>query len=266
MIPLLIAGVLVAALGAYWVLMSPYSQAFGNYPYRGDASERVVALTFDDGPNEPYTSQIVEYLNSRNIRATFFQVGHCVERSPETTARIDASGHVIGNHSLTHRFSTYLRPARFEREVQQTQEILRRTLGRTPALVRSPWLWRQPMMLRMLRGNLLQPVAGVFCHAFEVFQIDATKIARRAVAKTRPIFVASICNTSNAWQNTPATGWSRFHGGQTPAGTGLFRELTVPAPHRTAPPTRRPVTLGAAHPSVTESPSKPPKALSVRLT
>jgi len=186
MIPLLIAGVLVAALGAYWVLMSPYSQAFGNYPYRGDASERVVALTFDDGPNEPYTSQIVEYLNSRNIRATFFQVGHCVERSPETTARIDASGHVIGNHSLTHRFSTYLRPARFEREVQQTQEILRRTLGRTPALVRSPWLWRQPMMLRMLRGNLLQPVAGVFCHAFEVFQIDATKIARRAVAKTRP--------------------------------------------------------------------------------
>jgi peptidoglycan/xylan/chitin deacetylase (PgdA/CDA1 family) len=186
MIPLTIAGVLIAGSGAYWVLMSPYSQAFGNYPYRGDENERVVALTFDDGPNEPYTSQIVEYLNSRNIRATFFQVGNCVERSPETTARIDASGHVIGNHSLTHRFSTYLRPARFEREVQQTQEILRRALGRTPALVRSPWLWRQPMMLRMLRGNLLQPVAGVFCHAFEVFQIDATKIARRAVAKTKP--------------------------------------------------------------------------------
>ena len=186
MIPLMIAGVLVAGSGAYWVLMSPYSQAFGNYPYRGDENERVVALTFDDGPNEPYTSQIVEYLNSRNIRATFFQVGNCVERSPETTARIDASGHVIGNHSLTHRFSTYLRPARFEREVQQTQEILRRALGRTPALVRSPWLWRQPMLLRTLRRGSLQPVAGRFCHALEVFQPDADRIARRAIAKTRP--------------------------------------------------------------------------------
>jgi peptidoglycan/xylan/chitin deacetylase (PgdA/CDA1 family) len=180
-------GVVAAAgLGAYRLLMSPSSQLFGAYPYRGDPAERRVALTFDDGPNEPYTSQILDYLDSRGIRATFFQVGVCVERHPETTERIAAAGHVIGNHSLTHRFDTYLRPKRFEREVDRTQDILRQRLGRTPALARSPWLWRQPMLLRMLRRRRLQPVSGVFCHPLEVFQVDGERIARRAVARTRP--------------------------------------------------------------------------------
>jgi peptidoglycan/xylan/chitin deacetylase (PgdA/CDA1 family) len=175
-----------AVVGAYWLLMSPYSQVFGSYPYRGGDADRRVALTFDDGPNEPYTSEILDYLAEQDIRATFFQVGVCVERHPETTERIAAAGHVIGNHSLTHRFDTYLRPRRFEREVERTQDILSERLGRTPALARSPWLWRQPMLLRMLRGRNLQPVSGVFCHPLEVFQVDGARIARRAVAKTRP--------------------------------------------------------------------------------
>jgi peptidoglycan-N-acetylglucosamine deacetylase len=181
-----IAGLLVAGVAGYWLLMSPYSQVFGRYPYRGRSPEQVVALTFDDGPNEPFTSQILDHLDREQIRATFFQVGRCVERFPETTARISAAGHVVGNHSLTHRFSSYLVPGRISREVRQTQEIIRKTVGRTPALYRSPWLWRQPMLLRMLRRQSLQPVSGEFCHNLEVFQPDAARIARRAIAKTRP--------------------------------------------------------------------------------
>jgi peptidoglycan/xylan/chitin deacetylase (PgdA/CDA1 family) len=178
---------LAVLLGAgYWLFMSPYSQVFGRYPYRGEGRDRVVALTFDDGPNEPYTSQIADYLAERQIRATFFQVGRCVERFPETTARLYTDGHVIGNHSFAHEFHGYLVPARLDREVRQTQEILRRLLGRTPALFRSPWLWRQPLLLRMLRRHALQPVSGEFCHPLEVFQPDGARIAHRAVARTRP--------------------------------------------------------------------------------
>src|SRR6478609_5864166 len=131
--------------------MSPYSQVFGAYPYHGDRHDRVVALTFDDGPNEPYTSQIADHLASLDIRATFFQVGLCVQRHPSTTRALFEAGHVIGNHSFRHRFGTYLTPRQFEREVHQTQDLLRQQLGVTPALVRTPWLWRQPGLLRMLR-------------------------------------------------------------------------------------------------------------------
>ena len=181
-------GIVVVAVtgGLYWLFMSPYSQVFGRYPYRGDRTDRVVALTFDDGPNEPYTSQIAEYLAGRNIRATFFQVGRCVERHPDTTARLAAAGHVIGNHSYAHAFHAYLVPGRLSREIARTQRILRDRLGRTPALYRSPWLWRQPLLLRAVRRRALQPVSGEFCHPLEVFQPDGARIARRAIAKTRP--------------------------------------------------------------------------------
>ena len=167
------------------MFLSPYSQFFGRYPWRGRDGERVVALTFDDGPNEPYTSQIAEVLNDRGVRATFFQVGWCVQRSPATTAALAAAGHVIGNHSLSHRFRTYLRWGAFAGEIERTQEILGQVLGQEPRLVRMPWLWRQPAILSMLARSGLTPVSGLFCHALEVFQIDAARIAARAMAKAR---------------------------------------------------------------------------------
>jgi len=178
--------VCVACAAVYWLFLSPWSQVFGAYPYRGERRDRVVALTFDDGPNEPYTSQIARYLAGKGVRATFFQVGRCVERFPDTTAELAAAGHVIGNHSYAHAFHAYLVPGRLAREIARTQRILAVRLGRAPALYRSPWLWRQPMLLRAVRRQALQPVSGEFCHAFEVFQPDAARIARRAVAKTRP--------------------------------------------------------------------------------
>jgi peptidoglycan-N-acetylglucosamine deacetylase len=172
--------------GYYWAFLSPYSQIFGPYPWRGRYNERVVAITFDDGPNEPYTSQIADILSNRRVRATFFQVGRCVERSPATTAALAAAGHVIGNHSLSHRFRTYLQPGAFRREIDRTQQILTQTLGREPLLVRTPWLWRQPAILSMFQRRNLTPISGLFCHALEVFQIDSARIARRAISKTRP--------------------------------------------------------------------------------
>ncbi|MCU7724269.1 polysaccharide deacetylase family protein [Actinoplanes sp. KI2] len=179
-------GLVAALVLAYALFMLPQSQVFGRYPYRSHPRDRVVALTFDDGPNEPYTSQIADFLESRGIRGTFFQVGRCVQRYPAATDRIAAGGHVIGNHSLTHRFTTYLRPGAFRREVDRTQDVLTERLGRTPALARTPWLWRQPALLRMLRQRRLEPVAGVFCHPLEVFHRDGAAMARRAIAQTRP--------------------------------------------------------------------------------
>lgn len=178
--------VVAGAGAAYWSLFSSYSQLLGPFPHRGRTEEKVVALTFDDGPNEPYTSQIADILLAASAPATFFQVGQCARRHPEVTARLLREGHVIGNHSLTHTMRRCLRHGEQRQETVATQAILTGISGRRPALYRPPWLLRTPSLFRVLAEQGLHPVAGVFCHAFEVFQPDPARIARRALAKVRP--------------------------------------------------------------------------------
>lgn len=72
------------------------------YYRHGRRDQMKVALTFDDGPNPPRTDQVIEILNSRGARGTFFVLGKWVERFPQATERIVKSGHVIGNHSYAH--------------------------------------------------------------------------------------------------------------------------------------------------------------------
>lgn len=165
--------------------MSPYSQLLGIFPYHGSRQNKCIALTFDDGPNEPYTSQIVDYLNSKQIKASFFQVGRCVQLYPELSRKMLADGHMIGNHSLSHVFGKYFSQPGFDRELVATQKIFRQTLGKTPTYFRPPWLWRYPRLFRSLKAHDLQVVSGEFCHVLEVLQPSAERIARRAVAKAK---------------------------------------------------------------------------------
>ena len=174
------------ATGGYWAFFSPYAQHFGPFPYRRVTTEKVVALTFDDGPNEPFTSQIAALLGPRGIAATFFQVGACVERYPGITERLVRDGHEIGSHSYSHRFSHCLRWSRQRPDLERGQRALTSVLGAPPTLFRPPWLFRHPGMLRFLRSQGMVPISGRFAHAFEVFQPSPERIAHRAISKTTP--------------------------------------------------------------------------------
>jgi peptidoglycan/xylan/chitin deacetylase (PgdA/CDA1 family) len=180
------AGIAGVTAAGYWTMMSPYSQLLGPFPCRADTEDKIIALTFDDGPNEPYTSQIADVLARAGIRATFFQVGECVDRYPQVTARLARDGHVVGDHSHSHRL-TWCLTARAQRsQTRAAQQALTRALGRTPALYRPPWLLRTPTLPAVLRQQGLTAVSGEFCHALEVFQPSPRWIARRALAKARP--------------------------------------------------------------------------------
>ncbi len=170
----------------YWLCMSPYSQLQGDFPYSGDSGEKLVAITFDDGPNEPYTSQIAGILADYDIKATFFQPGACVEHYPEVSQALFNAGHVIGSHAYSHQFGKYLSLQSIHREIKQADDVFARHLGILPALYRPPWLLRTPGSLAAIRSHSLQPVSGEFCHSLEVFQPDPSRIARGAVSKAKP--------------------------------------------------------------------------------
>lgn len=178
---------LIVVVGAvYWIFMSPWSQLWGRFPYSAKTTEKKIALTFDDGPNEPYTSELLRILNKESVLGTFFVVGECAKRHPKMTAKILKDGHVLGNHSLRHKFSTYMKPGAFIKEVESTQNIIFEQTGKKPAMYRTPWLWRNPLLLRSVNKLGLHPVGGEFCHSLEVFNASANAIAEGALSKIKP--------------------------------------------------------------------------------
>jgi peptidoglycan/xylan/chitin deacetylase (PgdA/CDA1 family) len=177
---------IVVLMGLYWLFMSSWSQFFGYFPYRIRTNEKVIALTFDDGPNEPHTTNIAKYLHDQGVPATFFQVADCIERFPGVSKKVLNLGHVVGNHSTHHQFRRHLIDPSFDYEIDNAQATITKATGLTPALFRPPWLWRTPFLLKNLKSKGLIPVSGEFCHSLEIFQPSAERIARAVLRKARP--------------------------------------------------------------------------------
>jgi peptidoglycan/xylan/chitin deacetylase (PgdA/CDA1 family) len=140
-----------------------------------------IAITLDDGPNEPYTSQLLDFLDEAGVRVTLFQVGRCIERYPETTMRAYAAGHVIGNHSFTHQFHKYLVQPRMIREIDSTQKLIHSLIGRTPLLLRAPWFMHTPGLRGTATDRSLSFVTGALPHPIEILQPKASSIAGHAL-------------------------------------------------------------------------------------
>lgn len=98
-----------------------------------------IALTFDDGPNPIYTPILLDALQERDIPATFFLLGRQVEEHPEIVARIHAEGHLIGNHSFSHRDLKYLSYESIIRELEFTNMFIENITGNRPGLFRPPF-------------------------------------------------------------------------------------------------------------------------------
>ncbi|MBI2410615.1 MAG: polysaccharide deacetylase family protein [Candidatus Kerfeldbacteria bacterium] len=153
---------------------------------RLQTTEKIVALTFDDGPNEPYTSELLDLLKAEGIHATFFVVGANAKKYPGVVQRIVAEGHTLGNHSTNHLFRNYFLQPSFRREIEETQKILEEIAGLRPRFFRSPWLFRHPLLLRSVKRARLTAVFGVFGSEWEVFQRNPQAMMQRALHKLQP--------------------------------------------------------------------------------
>lgn len=100
-------------------------QPFGEYHNRVPTAERVVALTFDDGPLPPYTDELLAVLARHQVRATFFFVGENIERHRAAAARALAAGHQLGNHSYSHPRLYHKRPTFVREQIESTDALLR---------------------------------------------------------------------------------------------------------------------------------------------
>ena len=114
-----------------------------------------VFLTFDDGPNEPYTSKILDILKEHQAKASFFACGKNIERYPDSIKRIVAEGHTIGNHAYTHS-KLISRLGLLAGEIEKTSKIIEQITGRKTHYFRPPWGMLTPWLRSYLRKNNYQ--------------------------------------------------------------------------------------------------------------
>lgn len=146
----------LAAVAAYGVMYSE-SQLFGRTLVAPPNPDQL-ALTFDDGPNPAATPRLLEVLAKHNVRATFFLIGNFVRLEPALTREIAAAGHIVGNHTMTHRFLPRYSPARIVSEIADCNAVLEDTLGTSITLFRPPHGGRSPAVFRAARSLNLQVV------------------------------------------------------------------------------------------------------------
>jgi peptidoglycan-N-acetylglucosamine deacetylase len=103
-------------------------------------SQKVVAITFDDGPNPTYTPQVLEIFSEAKGKATFFMIGEQMESHPEVVKQVAAEGHEIGNHTFTHPKLSQLSSAEGMEEIERTEMLIEELTGQKPVLFRPPYL------------------------------------------------------------------------------------------------------------------------------
>ena len=187
MILIVILGLLSALLGIISYASFYYkSQLFGKTIWQVNTEQKYIAITFDDGPNQPWTLKIAKLFEQYNGHATFFVVGKNCQRFPGVVKQLQDNGHLIGNHSYNHAFIKYITDPKYIKEIAKTEQILIEQ-GITTKYFRFPWLYRNPWLLKSItKQDYKVPINGQFAHILEPFQIKHKHIVKNVIKIAKP--------------------------------------------------------------------------------
>jgi len=146
------------AVAAGYQSMSPTGQWYGR-TFTGLApGTKQIALTYDDGPNDPNTLRLLEVLAKHGVHATFFLIGRYVRQRPDIAREMAKGGHVIGNHTFSHPLLTLQSEARIRKELSDCRAALQDAVGEHSSLFRPPFGGRRRAVLRIARELGLEPI------------------------------------------------------------------------------------------------------------
>lgn len=109
--------------GSYELMNARSYQLFGNITNSIETDEKVVALTFDDGPTKN-VEQVLHLLQQYNAKATFFLIGQDIEKFPEETKAIIEADHQVGNHTFSHARMIFKSPIFIKEEIDKTDALI----------------------------------------------------------------------------------------------------------------------------------------------
>jgi len=152
------AGIVGASFVAGYQSMAPSGQWYGR-TFTGLApGSKQLALTYDDGPNDPHTLRLLEILARHNAKATFFVIGRYVKQRPDIVRELVRAGHVVGNHTFGHPNLIFASAAQTRMQLGECEQALSEAVGEHSRLFRPPFGGRRPSTLRVARVLGFEPV------------------------------------------------------------------------------------------------------------
>jgi peptidoglycan/xylan/chitin deacetylase (PgdA/CDA1 family) len=147
-----------AAVAAGYQSMAPTGQWYGRAFTGLRRGSRQLALTFDDGPNDPHTLRLLEVLSRHNVKATFFLIGHYVKQRPDIARELVRAGHIVGNHTFNHPNLIFASARETTMQLRDCEQALTDAVGEHSRLFRPPFGGRRPGTLKIARALSLEPV------------------------------------------------------------------------------------------------------------
>jgi peptidoglycan/xylan/chitin deacetylase (PgdA/CDA1 family) len=178
-----VLGAAWAAGFAYYHAQVPTSQLYGRTICRAPGAGKLIALTYDDGPNPRHTADLIRLLDRHQARASFFLIGRWASREPGLVRELVEAGHAIGNHTHTHPTMPLRGAARIRDELRRCRDAVEGAgvsfaeIGGA-AMMRPPYGRRRPGTLRTMRGEGYVPVTWSITGWDWRRRITAERIAR----------------------------------------------------------------------------------------
>ncbi len=168
-----------------WLLQPPIG-GLGRAFVHGDRAKKQVALTYDDGPNDPSTNDILDVLAKHHVKATFFCVGVNALNYPEIVRRAYAESHIVANHSMYHSRKAGLLLGD-DGHIDLCADVLSEIIGVQPKLYRAPWGWLTPWETRRLLQRGYATIGwDVYTFDWQVPPPPGSEIAAQAAGDVRP--------------------------------------------------------------------------------
>ena len=134
-----VVALVLVVWGTYWLMDSRTFQVMGAHVSRVGTTRKVVALTFDDGPDGAYASQLTDDLQQYGAKGTFYVIGADAAAQPAALRALVAAGEEIGNHSYNHRRLVFVSTTTVRHEVDAADAVIRSAGYTGPITFRPPY-------------------------------------------------------------------------------------------------------------------------------
>lgn len=174
---------IITSIGSFNIMWNFHLNSYNSNKY---IKQKHIAITFDDGPNNTFTPQILKLLRIHNAKATFFCTGKQIEKHPNIVKNIVGDGHTIGNHTYSHSpYFDFLGKQKIIAEIEKTNTIVEALIGKKMKLFRPPYGVTNRSISNAVKETNFQ-VVGWNIRSFDTVRKNEKDILKRIIGKISP--------------------------------------------------------------------------------